>query len=258
MSWALVTGASSGIGAEIAASLAKRKYNLVLVARREPLLRQLAEKLQQQYQVQVSVQALDITSEQARNELKANLAAEQIEPEFLVNNAGIGQVGQFEDNSMTDYQRTIDLNCTALTALICDYLPAVQQRKSGYILNVSSVYGLMPGPNLAIYHASKNYVQALSEGLWQENRKKGVVVTASCPGPTESEFHQHAGSDQIGMFNRIALMPASKVAEQAVNACLNGKRVVVHGLLNQIMGLSGKWTPKAILLPITSLVMSSK
>lgn len=258
MSWALVTGASSGIGAEIAVSLAKRKYNLILVARRESLLRRLAERLQQQYQVQVSVKALDITSEQARNDLKAQLKAEQIEPEFLVNNAGIGQVGQFEENTMGDYQRTIDLNCTALTALIFDYLPAMQQRKSGYILNVSSVSGLMPGPNLAIYHASKNYVQALSEGLWQENRRKGVVVTASCPGPTESEFHQHAGSDQIGMFHRIGLMPASKVAEQAVDACLNGKRIVVHGLLNQAMALSGKYTPKSILLPITALIMSNK
>jgi len=258
MSWALITGASSGIGAEIAASLAKRQYNLILVARREPLLQQLAEEIKQTYSVEVLVQAMDITSAECRQSLKQTLQSKEITPEFLVNNAGIGQVGQFEQYSMTDYQRTIDLNCTALTALICDYLPAMQQQSKGYILNVSSVSGLMPGPNLALYHASKNYVQALSEGLWQENRSKGVVVTASCPGPTETEFHQHAGSDKIGMFNRIGLMPASTVAEQAVNACLNGKRVVVHGLLNRIMGWSGKWTPKAILLPVTSLIMSSK
>lgn len=258
MSWALVTGASSGIGAEIAVSLAKCRYNLILVARREPQLQQLADTIQQQYGVEVVIQPMDITCPVARQQLKNTLANDNITPEFLVNNAGIGQVGQFEQYDMATYQRTIDLNCSALTALICDYLPAMQQAGRGHILNVSSVSGLMPGPNLALYHASKNFVQALSEGLWQENRKKGVVITASCPGPTESEFHQHAGSDKIGMFQRIGLMSASTVAEQAVNACLSGKRVVVHGLLNRIMGYSSRWTPKALLLPLTARVMSSK
>lgn len=218
MSWALVTGASSGIGAELAVSLAKRKYDLIIVARREPLLTAMAEKLQQQYGVKVLVQPLDITQPESRQALQQFIKQQGIDVEFLVNNAGIGQVGPFEQYEMTDYQRTIDLNCTALTALICDYLPGMQQRKRGHILNVSSVSGLMPGPGLTLYHASKNYVQALSEGLWQENRKYGVTVTASCPGPTDSEFHQHAGSDKIGMFNRIGLMSAQTVAEQAINA----------------------------------------
>lgn len=159
---------------------------------------------------------------------------------------------------MQDYQRTIDLNCTALTALICDYLPAMQSAGKGNILNVSSVSGLMPGPNLALYHGTKNYVQALSEGLWQENKKHNVVITASCPGPTESEFHAHAGSDKIGLFQKIGLMSAEAVAEQAVSACLSGKRRVVHGLMNKIMAWSAAWTPKGILLPVTAGIMSSK
>lgn len=256
--WALVTGASSGIGAEIATALAKRRYNLVIVARREARLRQLANQLTQDFGILVNVQPLDITSPAARQQLKNTLANDNIAPEFLVNNAGIGQVGQFEQYDMADYQRTIDLNCSALTALICDYLPAMQQAGRGYILNTSSVSGLMPGPNLALYHASKNFVQALSEGLWQENRSKGVVITASCPGPTESEFHQHAGSDKIGMFNRVGLMAASTVAEQAVDACLKGKRVVIHGLLNRLLGWSGKWTPRTLLLPLTAVIMSNR
>jgi len=258
MAWALVTGASSGIGAEIAKSLAKRNYNLLLVARREDRLVELAEQLKSEYGINVHVQALDITLETARASLKNFVQQQGLTIEFLVNNAGIGQVGQFEDHSMADYQRTIDLNCTALTALICDYLPAMQSNKRGHILNVSSVSGLMPGPNLALYHATKNYVQALSEGLWQENKKHNVVVTASCPGPTESEFHAHAGSDKIGMFQKIGLMSAEAVAEQGVKACLTGQRVVVHGLLNKLMALSANWTPKGILLPVTAGIMSSK
>lgn len=258
MAWALVTGASSGIGAEIAKSLAKRKYDLILVARRESRLVELAEQLQSEHGINTRIQTMDITDEAARASLKNFVQQEGIQVEFLVNNAGIGQVGAFESYSMADYQRTIDLNCTALTALICDFLPGMQANKRGHILNVSSVSGLMPGPNLALYHGTKNFVQALSEGLWQENKKHNVVVTASCPGPTESEFHGHAGSDKIGMFQKIGLMPARAVAEQAVSACLGGKRVVVHGLLNKIMAWSASWTPKALLLPVTAGIMSSK
>lgn len=257
MNWALVTGASSGIGAEIAVSLAKRKYNLVLVARREDRLKELAEKLVSQHGIDVRVEPMDITQEAARDTLKKNLEEAGISISFLVNNAGIGQVGEYTQTSIVEYQKTIDLNCSALTALISDYLPVMQQNRKGYILNVSSVSGLMPGPGLALYHASKAFVQSLSEGLWQENRRNGVVVTASCPGPTESEFHGHAGSDKIGMFRRIGLMPASVVAEQAVSATLKGKRVVVHGLLNKIMAWSGDWTPKRILLPVTAKIMST-
>jgi short-subunit dehydrogenase len=256
MSWALVTGASSGIGAAFAKSLAQRKYDLVLVARREQRLQQLADTLTAEYGVNIVIQPLDITLPEARKQLKANLEQHNITPEMLVNNAGIGQVGRFEAIDMCQYQRTIDLNCTALTALISDYLPAMQQQQKGYILNVSSVSGLMPGPNLALYHASKNFVQALSEALWQENRHRGVVITASCPGPTESEFHQHAGSDKIGMFKRIGLMSADAVAEQALNATLAGKRRVVHGWLNRLMASSARLTPKALLLPITQRIMS--
>lgn len=257
MGWALITGASSGIGAEIAKSLAMRQYNLILVARREHLLAELAAALSSQFGIKTEVVAADISQPDSRAELKARLQSLNISPEFLVNNAGIGQVGQFEQTDMADYQRTIDLNCTALTALIADYLPAMQQQRHGYILNISSVSGLMPGPNLALYHASKNFVQALSESLWQENKSKGVVVTASCPGPTESEFHQHAGSEKIGMFHRIGLMSAKTVAEQAVNATLKGKRRVVHGWLNKAMAISENITPRKIFLPITAMVMSS-
>lgn len=258
MSWALITGASSGIGAEIAKSLAKRRYDLILVARRENRLIELAEQLQSDFGINVHINAMDITDETARASLKNFLLQQKIGVDFLVNNAGIGQVGQFQEYSMQDYQRTIDLNCTALTALICDYLPAMQSAGKGNILNVSSVSGLMPGPNLALYHGTKNYVQALSEGLWQENKKHNVVITASCPGPTESEFHAHAGSDKIGLFQKIGLMSAEAVAEQAVSACLSGKRRVVHGLMNKIMAWSAAWTPKGILLPVTAGIMSSK
>lgn len=257
MGWALITGASSGIGAEIAKSLAQRRYHLILVARREQRLQELADGLSAQFGISTQVIAADISQPAARQQLKATLKELGITPEFLVNNAGIGHVGQFEQTDMADYQRTIDLNCTALTALIADYLPAMQQNRQGYILNISSVSGLMPGPNLALYHASKNFVQALSEALWQENKAKGVVVTASCPGPTESEFHQHAGSEKIGVFNRIALMSARKVAEQAVDATLKGKRRVVHGWLNRIMVANEILLPRRIFLAITALVMSS-
>lgn len=198
MPTALITGASAGLGVEFAGQLAASGHDLVLAARRQEPMEALARELTDRHGVAVRVIAMDLRAPDAADSLMKHVADCDID--LLVNNAGFGTHGAFATMPTETIAGMIDLNIRALTDLCRAMLPAMTARGSGAILNVASVAGLMPGPWLAVYYATKAYVVSLSEALHEEVRGHGVAVTALCPGPTRTEFAKVAGMAQSPLF----------------------------------------------------------
>ncbi|MDX1459636.1 MAG: SDR family oxidoreductase [Xanthomonadales bacterium] len=200
--WALVTGASAGIGEEFCRQLAARGYHLVLVARRADRLHALAERLKTEHGTASLVLPADLSDPRAATQIVRQLGARDIEVEFLVNNAGYGLPGRFTEASWEDHQRFIQVMMTAVCELTWRLLPPMQSRKKGYVINVASVAGLMPGSEgHTLYGASKAFLISFSESLALENRFHSVHVSALCPGFTYSEFHDVTGTRE--MANRL-------------------------------------------------------
>jgi short-subunit dehydrogenase len=253
---ALVTGASSGIGVELARDLARRGHDLVLVARREPALRQLADELSKAFGVACQVLAQDLTAPDGVTALVAQLATRGLSPDVLINNAGLGLIGHHLRNRWEDEQRMIDLNITALTRLTHALLPAMKQRGRGRILNVASTAAFQPGPGMAVYFASKAYVLSYSEGLHQELQGSGVTVTALCPGPTESEFVEVASRNKqrISLADRFPFAPAASVARYGIEALMRGQAVAIPGFVNKLGAWSTRITPRWLMRRIIAVV----
>ncbi len=254
--YTLITGASSGIGLALAECFATKRHKLILVARREARLLKLAEGLRTEHGVDVQVFAHDLLADSGPEELFQRIVASGLLVDTLVNNAGRGEAIAFSAQSMDSIKNTMSLNMTALTVLSRLFLDAMLAQGEGRILNIASVAGFMPGPGLAVYHATKAYVLSFSEALNVECQGRGVSVTASCPGPTESEFHQHAKTRELKNFDRFGLMPAERVAKQAYEATMAGESVVVHGQLNQLLTLSPKLLPRKWVPRIVAKIMS--
>jgi short-subunit dehydrogenase len=250
---ALVTGASSGIGAAIATELAKRGHDLVLVARRETALRELAQALQK-HGACCHVMAHDLTAPGGVKALVEQLNQAGVSPDVLVNNAGLGLIGNHIDNPWDDEKRMIDLNMLALTELTHALLPGMVKRGQGKVLNVASTAAFQPGPGMAVYFASKAYVLSYSEALHHELRHKGVTVTALCPGPTDSEFVAVASKHRkISLADRVPFASAQSVALLAVESMMRGQAIVVPGLVNKLGVWSTRFTPRWLLRHIVAL-----
>ncbi|BAZ67510.1 MAG: SDR family oxidoreductase [Pelatocladus maniniholoensis HA4357-MV3] len=192
MSTALITGASGGIGKAFAEELAARNHNLVLVARSENKLNELAKQLYQKCQVQVDVIAKDLTEIGATNSVFEFTKQKGLTIDLLINNAGFGDYGDFAETDEERQIKMLQLNILALVDLTHKYLPLMRERRSGSIINVSSIAAFQPIPYLSVYSASKAFVRNFSEALWAENRQYGVRVLVSCPGPTETNFFTQA------------------------------------------------------------------
>ncbi len=255
---ALVTGASSGIGAAIAQELAQRGHDLILVARREGALRDLAQTLASAHRVTCHVISADLVAPDGVSSLLAALTQKGLSPDVLVNNAGLGMIGPHVDMPWADEQRMIDLNITALTALTHALLPAMTQRRQGRVLNVASTAAFQPGPGMAVYFASKAYVLSYSEALHQELRHQGVTVTALCPGPTQSEFVAVASRHRkVALADRVSFAPAQDVARQAIEGLLCGQAIVIPGLINKLGVWSGRITPRWLMRRIVAAAFRS-
>lgn len=231
---ALVTGASSGIGMEIARLHASRGGDLVLVARREDRLIALRDELAQAHDAMCHVIASDLSEPGAAGTLYDAVRAEGVRVDYLVNNAGFGAAGRFHALEWERHRAMIQVNVTALSELTHAFLPEMLERGSGRILNVASVAGYVPGPLQPVYYASKAFVVSFSEAIDAENAGTGVSVTALCPGMTETEFFDTAGMTRAQTM-RLPRMSAQRVARIGYDGMLKGRRVVIPGLNNWLL-----------------------
>jgi len=248
---ALVTGASSGLGLEYAKLFAAAKHDLLLVARRRDRLEALAAELRSSHAVAAHVVAADLASPEAPQQVFEEARRLGLEVEFLVNNAGLGASGAFAELPLGRELEMIQVNVTALVSLTRLFLPAMLSRKRGRILNVGSTAGFPPGPFMAVYYASKAFVNSFTEALWYELRGTGVTATVSCPGATATEFSGVAGNDRSLLF-RLGAASAATVAKQGYRAMMKGKPMVVHGLRNKLTIQSLRLTPRALTRAVTA------
>lgn len=251
MSTALITGASAGIGRELARLFAADGHDLVLVARRLPELEAVCADLQQQYRVKARAVRCDLGS---KSELEGLLAEVRgLELDYLVNNAGFGTVGAFVDLPAEREVAMVELNVTAVVRLTREALPGMVARGRGAILNIGSTAGFQPGPFMATYYATKAFVNSFSEALSYELRGTGVSVTVSCPGPTKTEFGAVSGVDQSRLFQRGTASAAS-VALAAYRAMHRGRPLMVHGFMNFFLIQSQRISPRSLVRAITALL----
>lgn len=239
--WALVTGASSGIGSELAKVFAARGYHLVLVARDENRLKQLAEELRARHSIQAQALAKDLRSPAAPKDLFDALGDFPIS--ILVNNAGFGVFGRFARESLQAQTDMMQVNMTALVQLTHRFLQPMLARGSGRILNVASTAAFQPGPMINIYYASKAFVYSFSCALAEELKGTGVSVTALCPGTTRTEFFTRA---RMRIARRWPMMDARKVAEIGFRGLMQGKRVVIPGIANKIASALARRAPTGL------------
>jgi short-subunit dehydrogenase len=250
-STALVTGASSGIGAAIARELASRGHNVVVVARREERLRELASELTDEHGVRAEVVSADLGDAAARDRLIADVDELGLDVEILVNNAGYGDNAWVNTADRERLLAMVRLNCEALLDLQARYSAGMVARGRGAILNVASTAAFQPMPGTATYAASKAFVLSLSEATHSEVKGRGVTVTALCPGPVKTEFAEVAG---IGgaeeQLPDLFWTSPEEIAKAAVGGLERGKRVVIPGVLNRATAIGGQHTPRALAIPL--------
>lgn len=247
---ALITGASSGIGRELARLHAKRGGDLVIVARSEGKLAELAAELEREHGHRVTVIAKDLAQPSAPVQIYEAVKAAGIDVDYLINNAGFGGRGAFHERRWEDDLSMIQLNAVALTALTRWFLPDFVARKRGKILNVSSTASLVPGPLQAVYYATKAYVTSFSNAIAEELRGTGVTVTALLPGATETEFARVADMDKTPLFANNKHASAASVAAAGYNGMLRGDLDVIAGLTfgQRMMLATIPFTPKKLLI----------
>ncbi|QDT56644.1 3-oxoacyl-[acyl-carrier-protein] reductase FabG [Caulifigura coniformis] len=239
----LVTGASSGIGRELALQFAENRNNLVLVARSRDKLEALEFEVRTKYGVTAEIICADLSQEGQVRGVFEETERRGLQVDILVNNAGFGDMAHFWDVPAERYLQTIAVNVGALTQLTRLYLPGMMQRKKGRILNVASTASFQPGPNVAVYFATKAYVLSLSEALSIELRGTGVTVTCLAPGPTLTGFGDQAHMQHTPLF-RFAIMEAEPVAKLGYNATMKGKPLVIPGFINKTLAFSSRLWPR--------------
>ena len=246
---ALITGASSGIGLDLARLFAADQWDVALVARTEPKLRELAAQLEKEHGITAHVVAADLARPEAPAEIIKTLTDRGIAIEALVNNAGFGLAGEFANTDLPSELEMIQVNVSALTHLTKLVLPPMVDRKRGAILNVASTASFQPGPLMAVYYATKAYVLSFSEAIAEELRDTGVTVTALCPGPTDTGFASAANMEGSRLF-KSRLARSTDVARAGYDAMKRGTRVVVPGLKNKLLAQSIRISPRRVVTAI--------
>ena len=242
----LITGASAGIGAELARVFAFEGHELVLVARREAPLNELAREIEAAGRPRPHILTADLTRGDAGNLIAAELGARGFEPNFVVNNAGFGLHGLAAELDRAEQLAMIDLNARTLTDLSLRFIDSLARHRGG-ILNVASVASFMPGPGMAVYYATKSYVLSFSEALHHELKPRGIRVTALCPGPVATGFQARAGMSGV-QFPPLLDQTAKRVARSGYDALMDGCRVVIPGRANRLVALLPRLGPRGIVL----------
>ncbi len=258
MPTALVTGASSGIGWELARVLAEHGYDLVLVARRRERLEQLARDLIDTHRAHARVIARDLKDPTAPASIADELARESVAVDVLINNAGLGVYGPFSETPGAREIETIQVNVMALTDLTKRFLGGMLQRRTGSILNVASTAAFQPGPLMAVYYATKAYVLSFSEALANELEGSGVTVTALCPGPTITDFQKRAGLERTRLFSSPLVTDARRVARAGFAGMRKGRRVVIPGIANKALVQSLRFSPRGLVTKVARLIQENR
>jgi uncharacterized protein len=253
---ALVTGASMGIGVDLAERFARDGYDLVLVARSEAALQAIATRLANEHAIKATPIAIDLGVPGAGEKLAAAIAAARVEVDVLVNNAGYGIAGAFDGSDRTGQLGMIDLNDRVLVELTHIYWPRMLANKRGGVLNVASTASFQPGPLMAIYYASKAFVLSFSEALWKEAEGTGVRVSCLCPGPTTSNFRERAGTGKTRLSRNGAPMPSAVVAELGYRGWQANQRVVITGARNRVLARLVPFLPRRTVLGLVHSLQS--
>ena len=256
---ALITGASRGIGRELAIVFAEKQCNVVLVARSSMELEQLKNRLEAEYDILVHTIVKDLSLPQSPQEIFNELKRYKIDVNFLVNNAGFGDYGAFVETEWERYQKMIALNITTLTHL-CQLFAQdrITQRKKGRILNLSSIAAFQPGPMMAVYFATKSFVLSLSEAIGSEFKKEGITVTALCPGPTSTNFGKESKMSASELVNQVKISSARDVAIVGYKAMMKGKPMAIEGTRNKLIPSLVRLFPRRFVTWMSAKVMSRK
>ena len=245
----VITGASAGIGVALARVFARHGHALALVARREDRLHAMADEIAAAGGVRPLVIAADLQRPDAVQAVSDALAAHGLEPQYMVNNAGFGLVGAAASLDRAEQLAMIDLNVRALAGLSLAFVDSLERHHGG-ILNVGSMAGFLPGPGMTVYYAAKAFVLSFSEALHSELKRRGVRVTVLCPGPVATEFGQRAGISGRSLSPEILTQSAEHVAEAGYHGLMQGRRVVVPGLINKAVVTAIRFVPRRILLAL--------
>lgn len=254
---ALITGASGGIGLELAHIHASKGDNLVLIARSGDRLSQIKTELESKYNVRVHFLVRDLSQPGAALKVFAEVRNHGIEIDYLINNAGFGDFGLFTETKWEKQESMINLNITALTHLSWLFIPGMIKRGGGKILNVASLAAFTPGPTMSVYFASKAYVLSFSEALNNELKDKGITVTALCPGSVDTKFHEVALGDPALVRER-EMMSAREAAEAGYNAMMKGKPVIIPGFKNSLVAFVSRFVPREVVVKSARKIQEKK
>ncbi len=248
---ALITGSSNGIGLELAKVHASKGDNLVLVARSKDKLEAIKKELESAYKIQVHIIAKDLSLPDAAQEVYNETSQNNIQVDYLINNAGFGDFGMFYETDWNKELQMINLNITTLTHFTKLYVKDMVKRGNGKIMNVASTAAFQSGPTMAVYYATKAYVLSFSEAVDNEVRDKGVTVTILCPGATESGFQEKAAMQESKLVKNKKLVTSKTVAEYGYKAMMKGKTVAIQGFMNSVMANSVRFLPRSVVVSIT-------
>lgn len=250
--YTLITGASGGIGFELAVLMASKGHHLILTARSEEKLTNIARQLAKNHNIEAISIPADLSVEKERTQLINTIREKKLHIEILVNNAGFGDLGPFETSSWEKNHQMIDLNITALAHLTREFLPDMRKAKSGKIMNVASVASFMPGPLMSVYYASKAFVLSFGEAIATEIQGSGVTLTTLCPGPVDTGFQKRAEFREPALMKMMKPATATELAEYGYKTMMNGKRLAIHGMMNRFLIFTIRFYPRSF---VTRLIM---
>lgn len=253
---ALITGASGGIGHELAKIFAREGYNLVLVARSENKLIDLQKKLEKQYRVSVEIIVKDLSVKDAPADIYRTLSEANKHIDVLVNNAGFGDYGEFAEVDWNKQYSMVQLNIVALMHMTKLFLQPMREAGEGKILNMASTAAFQPGPYMSVYYATKAFVLSFSEALSKELQDSGVTVTAFCPGPTQTGFEDAASLGKSKLFKIFTLARAEDVANYGYRELMRGQPVAIHGFFNKLLAFSLRFAPRSVVRKLMYKIQS--
>lgn len=257
--YVLITGASSGLGLEFAQLAASKKYNLVLIARRQKELARISETLSLQHKITVHIIVKDLSLASSAQEIFEEVSEKlNLEIDFLINNAGFGTNGEFHLNNFNTELDQIKVNVLSLVALTRLFIPGMIERNNGIVLNVASTAAYQPGPYMSVYYATKTFVKNFTFGLNYELRGTNVKVTLFSPGPTRTEFQKRANMKESIIANEMLMMDAQKAAKIGFDGALKGKKEIIPGFKNKFGVLAVKLLPEFVITHIVSKVNKNR